>query len=58
METINSVIAKLMNPLERQPLVEEEIRTVLSEARALLLSQPLFLELEGSVNICGTSLSI
>ena len=57
---VDAVIAKLLEvkgsrPGKQVQLTENEIRTLCVRAREIFISQPILLELEAPIKICGTS---
>lgn len=59
---VDHVIEKLLEvrgckPGKQVNLTEPEIKGLCNKAREILLSQPVLLELEAPIKICGTTLS-
>lgn len=58
---IDDIVQKLIDPKQgkatkNQVLAENEIRAVCLKSREIFLQQPMLLELEAPIKICGNSL--
>ena len=59
---VDKIIEKLLSvrgtkPMKKVNLLESEILSLITAAREILISQPIFLELEAPIKICGNPFS-
>jgi len=57
----DKIIEKLLSvrgskPMKKVSLLESEILSLITAAREILINQPIFLELEAPIKICGNPL--
>ena len=53
-EIINKLLqAKSYKPNKEVPLLESEIRWLIIKVKAIFMEQPVFIELDSPINICG-----
>ncbi len=56
---VDKIIEKLLSvrgtkPIKKVSLLESEITGLVTAAREILISQPIFLELEAPIKVCGS----